>query len=64
MIMKPFDVKSNIFIDFDVEQTIDAYPKLKVGNHIRISKCKDIFTNNFIPNWSEEFLWLKKLKIL
>ena len=56
MIMKPFDVKSNIFIDFDVEQTIDAYPKLKVGNHIRISKCKDIFTNNFIPNWSEEFL--------
>ena len=56
MIMKPFDVKSNTFNDFDVEQTIDAHPKLKVNDHIRISICKNIFTNNFIPNWSEEFL--------
>ena len=50
MNMKPFDVKSNTYIDFDVEQNNDAHPKFKVSDHVRISKLKDIFEKDLIPN--------------
>ena len=29
-------------------------PKFKVGDHVRISKCKNIFAKGYTPNWSEE----------
>ena len=29
-------------------------PKFKIGNHVRISKCKNNFTKRYAPNWSEE----------
>ena len=48
MNMKPFDVKS--YIDFGVEQNNYAHLKLKVSDHVRISKHKDIFEKDFIPN--------------
>ena len=35
--MKPTDVKLSTYIDFNVENN-DKYPKLEVGDHIRISK--------------------------
>ena len=37
--MKPIDVKDNVYIDFGKEVN-DNYPKFKVGDHVRISKCK------------------------
>ena len=40
--MKSVDVKSNTYIDFD-EKNNKEYPKFKVGDHIRISKYKNIF---------------------
>ena len=39
---KPVDVKDNIYIDFGKEVN-DNDPKFKVGDHVRISKFKNIF---------------------
>ena len=59
--MKPVDVKDNTYIDFEKEVN-NKDPKFKVGDHVRISKCKSIFAKGCIPNWSEEVLLLVKLK--
>ena len=40
--MKPVDVKDNTHIDFKKEIN-DKDPKFKVGDHVKISKCKNIF---------------------
>ena len=40
--MKPVDVKDNTYIDFKKEVN-DKNPKFKVGDHVRISKYKNIF---------------------
>ena len=59
--MKPFDVKDNTYIDF-VKETNDKDPKFKVGDHVRISKYKNIFAKGCRPNQSEEFFVIKKVK--
>ena len=59
--MKPVDVKGNTYIDFKKEVN-DKNPKFKVGDHVRISKYKNIFTKGYIPNWSEEIFIIKKIK--
>ena len=41
--MKPFDVKDNTYIDFSKEVNNND-PKFKVGDHVRISKYKNIFS--------------------
>ena len=51
--MKPIDVKDNTYINFKKEIN-DKNPKFKVGDHVRISKYKNIFAKWFMPNWSEE----------
>ena len=61
--MKPIDVKDNTYINTDKDINIKD-PKFKVGDHVRISKYKNIFAKGYMPNWSEEVLLLKKLKIL
>ena len=53
--MKPVDVKDNTYIDFKKEGT-EKNPKFKVGDHVRISKYKNIFAKGYTPNWSEEVL--------
>ena len=47
--MKPADVKDND-------------PKFKVGDYVRISKNKNIFTKRYTPNWSELVFLIKKVK--
>ena len=37
-------------------------PKFKGGDHVRISKYKNIFAEGYTPNWSEEIFVLKKIK--
>ena len=32
----------------------DRDSKFKIGDHVRISKYKNIFTKGYMPNWSEE----------
>ena len=52
--MKPTDVKDNTYIDKD--------PKFKFGDHVRISKYKNIFAKGYTPNWSEEVCVISKIK--
>ena len=59
--MKPVDVKDNTYIDFKKE-IINKDPKFKVGDNVRISKYKNIFTKGYMPNWSEEIFIIKKIK--
>ena len=59
--MKLIDVKPSTYIDFDFESN-DKDSKFKVGNHVRMSKFRNIFAKDFKPNWSEEVFVLKKLK--
>ena len=40
----------------------DKDPKFKVVDHVRISKCKNIFAKGYTPNWSEEVFVIKKVK--
>ena len=37
-------------------------PKFKVGDHVRISKYKNIFAKGYTPNWSEEVFVINKIK--
>ena len=53
--MKSIDVRDNTYINIDKEVN-DKVPKFKVGDHVRISKYKNIFAKGYTPNWSEKFL--------
>ena len=59
--MKPVDVKDNTYIDFKKEVN-DKDPKFKVGDHVRISKYKNIFAKGYTPNWFEEVFVIKKVE--
>ena len=59
--MKPIDVKDNTYIDFG-KGANDNDPKFKVGDHVRISKYKNIFDKGYTPNLSEEVFVIKKIK--
>ena len=59
--MKPIDVKDNTYINADKEINYKD-PKFKVGDRVRISKYKNIFTKGYAPNWSEEVFVIKKVK--
>ena len=59
--MKPVDVKSSMYINFDKENNKES-PKFKVGDNVRISKYKNIFTKGYVPNRSEEVFVIRKIK--
>ena len=59
--MKPVDVQSSIYIDFNKENNKEG-PKFKVGDNVRISKYKNIFAKGYVPNCSEEVFVIKKVK--
>ena len=59
--IKPFDVKYNTYVDFKKEVNYKD-PKFKVGDCVRISKYKNIFTKGYTQNWSEEIFVVKKVK--
>ena len=59
--MKPIDVRNNTYIDSNKEVN-DKDPKFKVGDHVRISKYKNIFAKGYTLNWSEEVFVIKKVK--
>ena len=58
---KPIDVKNNTYINIDKEVN-DKDLKSKVDGHVRISKFKNIFANDYTPNWSEEVFVIKEIK--
>ena len=59
--MKPVDVKSRTYIDFDKKNNKED-PKLKVGDLVTISKYKSIFAEGCVPNWSGDFFVITKVK--
>ena len=40
----------------------NKYPKFKVGDHVRTSKYKNIYTKGYTQNWSEEIFMISKIK--
>ena len=59
--MKPVDVKENAYIDLSKEVN-DKDSKFQVGDHVRISKYKNIFTKGYTQNWSEEVFLITEVK--
>ena len=59
--MKPADVGDSSFAVCN-EESNEKDPKFKVGDHVRISKFKNIFAKGYTPNWSEEIFVVKKIK--
>ena len=61
--MKPVNVKDNIYIYIDFKKEVnDKDHKFKVGDHVRISKYKNIFAKGYAPNWSEEAFVIRKVQ--
>ena len=59
--MKPIDVKDNTYINTD-KKINNKDPEFKVDDRVRISKCKNIFSKGYTPNWSEEVFVIKEVK--
>ena len=59
--MKPIDVKNDSFAEYN-EESNEKDPEFKIGDHVRISKCKNIFAKGYTPNLSEEIFVVKKIK--
>ena len=59
--MKPIDVKDNTYINSDKEIN-NKDTKFKVGDHVRISRYKNIFAKGYMSNWNEEVFVIKKVK--
>ena len=59
--MKPISVKDNTYINIGKEFNEKDH-KFQVGDHVRISKYKNIFAKGYIPNWFEEIFVIKEIK--
>ena len=57
--MKPIDVKNNkrVYIDEHNEKSA----RFNVGDRVRISKFKNIFSKGYTPNWSTEIFIVDKI---
>ena len=69
--MKLVDVKDDSFAEYNVkddsfaeynEDSNEKDPKFKIGDHVMISKYKNIFAKGYTLNWSEEIFVVKKIK--
>ena len=64
--MKPVNVKNNKYIDsmelYFNKEVNDKDSKFKIGDHVRISKYKNIFAKGYTPNWFEEIFAIKNVK--
>ena len=59
--MKPIDVGDDSFAEYN-EKSNEKDPKFKVGDHVRISKYKNIFAKGYTPNWGEEIFVVRKMQ--
>ena len=60
--MKPIDVTNNSYAEYN-EETNKKSPKFKVGDHVRISKYKNILLKDMLLIGLKKFLLLIRLKI-
>ena len=58
--MKPIDSLSDSYAGYN-ENSNKKDPKFQVGDHVRISKYKNIFANGYAPNCFEGFV-ISKIK--
>ena len=58
--MKPIDVWDDSFAEYNEDFNKEG-PKFNVGDHVRISRYKNIFAKGYVPNWSEVFI-VNKIK--
>ena len=59
--MKPIDVMGDSYAEYN-EKSNKKDLKFKIGDHVRISKYKNIFFFFYTPNWSEEVFVINKIK--
>ena len=59
--MKPVDVIDDSYAEYN-EDSNKEDPKFKVGDHVRISKYKNVFAKGYTPNWSEKVFVVSKTK--
>ena len=59
--MKPIDVEDDSFAEYN-EESNEKDAKFKVGDHVGISKYKNVFAKGYKPNWSEEVFVIKRIK--
>ena len=59
--MKPIDVKDNTYINISKEVN-NRYPKFRIGDHVKISKYKNIFAKGCTRSCSEEVFAIKEIK--
>ena len=58
---RPIDVTPDSYAEYN-EDSNEKDPKFKVGDHVRISKYKNIFAKGYTQNWSEEVFVVSKIK--
>ena len=61
IIRKAIEVKDNTYID-SIKEVNNKDSKFKVGDHVRISKYKNIVAKGYTANWSEETFVIKEVK--
>ena len=59
--IKSIDVNGDSYAEYN-ENPNKKDPRFKVGDHVRISKDKNIFAEGYAPNWSEEVFVVSKIK--
>ena len=59
--MKSVDDKDNTYVAF-LKEVHEEDAKFKVGDHVRISKYKNIFAKRYTPNSSEEAFVITEIK--
>ena len=59
--IKPIDIKLDSYSVYNVESN-EKDLKFKAGDHVRISKYKNIFAKVYTPNWYEEVFAISKIK--
>ena len=59
--MEPIDVISDSYAEYN-ENSNEKYLKCKTGDHVRVSKYKNIFAKGYTQNWLEETFVVSKIK--
>ena len=59
--MKPINATSDSCVEYN-EDSDEKDHRFKVGDHVRISKYKNIFAKGYTQNWSEEVFVISKIK--
>ena len=54
-------IKPSMYIDFNKENYKEDL-KFKIDGNVRISKYKNVFAKGYVPNTSEEFFVIRKVK--